>query len=49
MTWFRITQEHIDVINPTESLQKFNNLEKWCNSNFYGTNLGQCYYIFEDL
>jgi hypothetical protein len=29
MTWFRITQEHIDVKNPaTESLQKFNNLEK---------------------
>ncbi len=47
---FEITQERIDVVNKaTEYLNKLNDLEKWCNNNFFGTNVGQCYYIFEDF
>jgi hypothetical protein len=47
---FEITQERIDVINTaTEYLHKLNDLEKWCTDNFHGTNVGQCYYIFEDF
>ena len=47
---FEITQERIDVINTAmEYLHKFNELEKFVDNNFYGNNVGQCYYIFEDF
>ena len=47
---FEITQERINVINTAvEYLHKLNDLEKWCDNNFHGKNVGQCYYIFEDF
>jgi hypothetical protein len=47
---FKLTQERINVINTaTEYLNKIIDFEKWSTDNFFGPNVGQCYYIFEDF
>lgn len=48
--WFRITQEHIDVINTAQNIYKSLMIwKKWCNDKFYGNNVGECNNIIEDF
>ena len=47
---FEITQERIEVINKaTEYMNKMGDFAEWCENNFYGTNVEQCYNIFKDF
>ena len=47
---FEITQERIDLMfKGAEYIRTIGDFAKWCDDNFYGNNVIQCYYIFEDV